>query len=116
MITFTMPPPATPSTSMFAISACAFCTLACIACACFIRLPILPFMGSRLLFQWPHRAGMERGAEAPAQRAGTGVGVERATRGFALFLRRALTRLRGRLGARRDDGVELEPDRLAEMA
>src|SRR5688572_27046100 len=41
-----MPPPASPVTSMLAISACARCMLACNCCACFIMLPMLPFMGA----------------------------------------------------------------------
>src|SRR5213076_1056307 len=38
MVTFTMPPPASPTTSMLPISAWAFCMLACIAWACFNNL------------------------------------------------------------------------------
>ena len=44
MTIFAMPPPASPVTSMLAISACARCIFACSCCACFIMLPILPFI------------------------------------------------------------------------
>src|ERR1700689_1290840 len=44
MVTLTMPPPDSPMTSMLAISAWAFCMLACMAAACFIRLLKLPAM------------------------------------------------------------------------
>src|SRR5688572_24765468 len=43
--TFTMPPPATPSTSVAASSSWAFCMLACISCACRINW-LKPFIGT----------------------------------------------------------------------
>src|SRR3989344_247629 len=44
MSTFTMPEPAAPSTSTLASSACAFFMFSCICWACFIRLPMPPFI------------------------------------------------------------------------
>src|SRR5579883_3496497 len=46
MVTFTMPPPASPTTSRAAISSWTFCMLACMAAACFIKLLKLPFICS----------------------------------------------------------------------
>src|SRR5690625_4129863 len=45
MVTLTMPPPALPVTSIFAISSCASFICSCMRWACCINCPIWPFMG-----------------------------------------------------------------------
>lgn len=49
MVTFTMPAPAWPSTSMEPSSSCIFCMFSCICWACFIRLPNPPLIICLLL-------------------------------------------------------------------
>src|SRR5688572_31293753 len=66
--TLTMPPPATPSTSMAASSLWAFCMLACISCACRINW-LKPFIGHLSIsdryasFARTNAVGLERGVE-----------------------------------------------------
>src|ERR1700722_2376093 len=109
MVIFTMPPPDSPVTSMLAISAWAFCMLACMAWACFIRLLKFGFIlrtssGARAppavkSFYRAHGVGEHGGAEALAQSLDAGVLLEGAPRHRQLLVRGAQARLRGGLRA-----------------
>src|SRR5882724_13154903 len=100
MVTFTMPPPDSPLTSIVAISAWTFCMLACMAWACFIMLPKLPRMFWALLtieiklLYGTNSVGQQRSAEALAQPLDAGIGLERAARGIEILHRGALLSLR----------------------
>ena len=125
MVIFTMPPPDSPITSMLAISACAFCMFACMAWACFIRLPILPFMGPSSvacarLRELDHFTGRTVSGSTVAPKRSrrplhARVGLEGPPRLGEFLLGGAPLRLRRRLGARRRR-LELEAHGLAEVA
>src|SRR5580704_10846840 len=120
MVTFTMPPPASPTTSMVAISACAFCMLACMACACFIRLLMLPLMEACLSgacapvccgwrsFYRSHRVWQHGGSKTLAQALHIRVLLEGPPRGLELGLGGASLRLGGRLDSRDRRDLELD--------
>src|SRR5580704_19485003 len=125
IVIFTMPPPDSPTTSMLAISACAFCMLACMACACFIRLlkfgfilrsssgaPAPPAVKS---FYRAHGVGEHGGAEALAQPLDPGVLLKGAPRHRQFLVRGPQPCLRGRLGPGRH-GLELKTHRLPVVA
>src|SRR5579862_1838157 len=127
MVIFTMPPPASPITSIPAISACAFCMLACIAWACFIRLLKLPRMGSPVRrtgrrcfenasFYRPDGIGEHCRPKTLPQPLDGGVFVERPPRGGELGLACAPGDERRGLGACRAGGLEFDADALAEIA
>src|SRR3974377_1210982 len=124
MVILTLPPPASPITSMVAISAWAFCILACIAWTCFSMLLKLPRMGAkpvrrcapaeeRWSFYRPHRGRQPGGAKALAQPLHARISLERAPRQRQLLLRSALRQPRRGLAAAAR--LKLEPDRLAEV-
>src|SRR6185312_9835338 len=115
MVTFTIPPPASPITSRAAISSWTFCMLACIAWACFTKLLKFPFIVSPQLdglFYRPDGLGKGRCAEALAKALDARVGLEGAARSLGLLLGGALPGL-GRGLCLPDHGGELQADRLA---
>src|SRR5215470_2398278 len=128
MVIFTMPPPASPMTSMLAISAWAFCMFSCMAWACFIRLLKLPRIAPltcgaarrrlslKHSFYRPHRVRQYRGTEPLAQSLDAGILIECAPCGRELRLAGAPLRLRGSLGTRRGARLEFEPHGRSEMA
>src|SRR2546430_4441220 len=126
MVTFTMPPPASPTTSMLPISACAFCMFSCIAWACFIsslRLPRMRALPVRRCapgmhvdsFYRTHAVGQHGRAKALAQTLHARVGLERAPCRCQLLLGDTPCEQRRRLRARTSD-LKLEPHRLAVVA
>src|SRR6185503_11126265 len=90
IVTFAMPPPDSPVTSRDAISACARCRFACICCACFIMLPMLPFIEAPRSFGGADRIGRERGAEHVAHRTHVGVVLDRSARLLHAIVRGSL--------------------------
>src|SRR6188508_362975 len=113
IVTFTMPPPDSPMTSMAAISSWAFFMLACSAIACFIMFPPPRIIVSSLL-RGPHRLGVQRRAKTRLQVLDCGVILERPSRGFEGFDRTPLTVLGGRFDRRRPVD-EFEFDRGAQV-
>src|SRR6185312_13573126 len=111
MVTFTIPPPDSPTTSSAAISSWTFCMLACMACACFIRLLKLPFIWLSS-FYGSNSLGDGRRAETLAKPLHTWVGLEGAARSIGLFLGGTLVGLRRGLSLWRDCR-ELQPNGLA---
>src|SRR5215470_12863149 len=121
MVIFTMPPPASPMTSMLAISAWAFCMFSCMAWACFIRLLKLPRIAPltcgavrrrlslKSSFYRPYRVRQYRGPEPLAQALDARILFECAPRGSELGLAGAPLRLRGSLGTLRGTCLEFEP-------
>src|SRR6516164_2985932 len=100
MVIFTIPPPASPTTSMFAISAWAFCMFACMAWACFIRLLKLPRMESLTCGAARHRCSPNPHFTGRTV-SGSTLAPMRLRRGFSP-------------GGR--TGLEFEPHARAEMA
>src|SRR5450432_3596685 len=80
-MTFTMPAPDSPVTSISASSACAFCMFSCICCAWRIKFPNPPFIikGSSLV-RWFDRPDVHVGAEALAQSFDGRIRLERTCR------------------------------------
>src|SRR5680860_71319 len=81
--TLTRPPPDSPLTSMAATSSCALAMSCCIFCACFMRLPIPPFIDPRLrsvLLDGPHRTGHDFGGEMLLESLHGGVRLDRRIR------------------------------------
>src|SRR5688572_28904346 len=74
--TLAMPPPASPVTSSWAISACARCMLACSCCACFMMLPMLPFIKTPSIVVRPDRIGRHGGAENLSHGAHVRIGLD----------------------------------------
>src|SRR5688500_587326 len=115
IVTFAMPPPASPVTSSAAISACARCMFACSCCACFIMLPMLPFMEAPKSFDGTDGVGRNGGAEHVAHRTDVRIVLDCRT-----CLLHAIVRSRFLLAGERVQSAirngQLEPHRLAEIS
>src|SRR5450432_1758199 len=117
MVTFTMPPPDSPVTSMFATSACAFSTFSLSACACFMKLPILPRMLSPSSRSFDGTNGLRQQCrtEVLTQCLDSRIAFERGTRGGKLRKRCVLILARGRDGIS-CERLKFQAHRLAKMA
>src|SRR5262245_17036659 len=122
IVTFAMPPPASPVTSSAAISACARCRFACICCACFIMLPMLPFMEAPKSFGGTDGVGRKRGAEHVAHRAHVGVVLDRSARllhaivgGSLLLTRKRIERAVGDRQLQSHGLAEVSTQRLCQL-
>src|SRR4029079_11421416 len=100
MVTLTMPPPDSPTTSMAAISSWAFFMLACSAIACFIMFPP-PRINVSSLLRGPHGLGAPRRAETRLHVFPRRIVLERAPRGIECLGRTPFPVLGGRFHRRR---------------
>src|SRR6185436_5884835 len=115
IVTFAMPPPASPVTSSAAISACARCRFACICCACFIMLPMLPFMEAPRSFGGTDGVGRERCAEHVAHRTHVRIVLDRSARLLHAIVSGGLLLTRERI-QRAISNRQLQTYRLTEVS
>src|SRR5690349_10147384 len=113
MVTLTMPPPDSPTTSMAAISSWAFFMLACSAIACFIMFPPPRIIVSSW-FRGPHGLGVQRRAKTRLHVFHRRIVFERTPRGIECLGRTPLPVLGGRFHRRRVIG-EFELHRRTEV-